>query len=125
MFLSRLLKPLNIALVLVVLAVAAGGYAFAATNTVPATQAGAGSNTISGYTISNVVYGLDSVNPSELDSVTFDVAGGTPNTVKVQVVSTGNWYDCTAGTAPSWSCTITDTVTVESMDQLSVVATGS
>ena len=36
------------------IAVASGVYAFAASNTVPNTTAGAGSGTISGYTVTNV-----------------------------------------------------------------------
>lgn len=125
MLASRIFKPLNAVVFLVVLVIAAGSYAFTAANTVPDTEAGAGSGTISGYTVSNVVYTLDSTNPSELDSVSFDISGNAdPGTVKAQLVATsGTWYDCTVGTPPNWSCTVTDTLLVENMDQLNVVAT--
>jgi hypothetical protein len=124
MLASKLFKPVNALVFLVVLIIAAGSYAFTAANTVPDTEAGAGAGTISGYTISNVSYTLDSTTPTELDAVTFDVAGNAdPATVKVQLDSSGGtWYDCTMGTSPSWSCTITDTLLVADMDQLNVVA---
>jgi len=49
----RFFSPLRIVLVAVVAAVVAGGaYAFTAANTVPATNAGSGSGTVSGYTVS-------------------------------------------------------------------------
>jgi hypothetical protein len=124
MLTSKLFKPMNVLVFLGILIIAAASYAFTAANTVPDTEAGAGAGAISGYTISNVSYTLDSTTPTELDAVSFDVSGNAdPNTVKVQLDSSGGtWYDCTAGTSPSWSCTITDTLLVENMDTLNVVA---
>jgi hypothetical protein len=59
-----------------ILAVAIGGsvYAYTATNTVPNTTAGAGSGTISGYTVSSVAYTLNSTTPTNLDQVSFTIA---------------------------------------------------
>ena len=42
-----------------------GGYAFTASNTVPNASLGQGSNTISGYTVSAVVYNLNAGDPVE------------------------------------------------------------
>lgn len=100
--------------------------AFAAANVVPETGAGQGAGTISGYTVTNVTYGLNT-DPTVVDSVSFDLAAtsgaGTPTTVKVRVVTTGNWYTCTAGTPPAWSCDVSaDSIQVSTMDELNVVA---
>lgn len=111
-------------LAFVVLAVAGSAYAFAASNTVPATKAGDGSGAVSGYTITSVAYTLNGSDPSTLDSVAFDV-GATATTVKAQLVSSGGtWYDCTLGTGTTWSCN-TAGLAVSTIDQLRVVATGN
>lgn len=99
--------------------------AFAATNTVPATRAGNGSGQISGYTISNVTYNLDSTNPENLASVEFDLDAAA-KTVKVRLQSSGgNWYSCTDadGNGPGnhWTCS-TSGQQVQPMDELRVVA---
>jgi hypothetical protein len=73
-------------IVLVVLA-ATGAYVFTASNTVPNTNAGSGSGSISGYTISTVAYNLNSTNPNNIDTVTFTIAPTTAGTVKIQVVN--------------------------------------
>ena len=57
-----------VAAALAAVAIAAGAYAFTASNTVPATNAGSGSGAITGYTVSNVAYTLDS-NPTLVDGV--------------------------------------------------------
>jgi len=111
-----------IVVVLVVLS-AIGAYVFAATNTVPATQAGAGSAAISGYTVSNVAYTLNS-DPTKIDAVTFTISPAAAGTVKAQLVSGGTWYDCT-NSSGSVSCdtTVGTQATVAPSNQLSVVAT--
>ena len=76
------------------IAVGSSVYAFAAANTVPATTAGAGSGAISGYTVSNVAYGLNATTPTNLDSVTFTIAPTTATTVKAQLAAAGTWYTC-------------------------------
>jgi len=104
----------------VVLATAA--YAFTATNTVPASNAGAGSGTISGYTASAVTYTVNSTTPTDLDQVAFTIAPTTTSTVKVQLASGGSWYDC-ANSAGSVTCdTTSPQATVAAATQLTVVA---
>jgi hypothetical protein len=107
-------------------ALATAGYAFTASNTVPATSAGEGANTISGYTVSNVAYVLNASDPTKIDRMTFslDAAAGT---VKARVVSGGTYQDCSTTNAPTntaWSCdwAAASEPTVLSADQLSVIA---
>jgi hypothetical protein len=105
------------------LALGAGVYAYAASNTVPSTTAGAGSGTISGYTVSSVAYGLNATTPTNLDQVTFTIAPTTATTVKAQLASAGTWYSCT-NTAGSVTCNTTSPqATVAAATQLTVVAT--
>lgn len=120
MFLARASKVLLISLVAFVFAGVAT--AFAAANTVPDTRAGDGSGTISGYTVTNVQYHLNSSNPASIDSVSFtlDAAAGT---VQIKLVSSGStWYSCSNTGGNNWSCTTTG-ATVLSADQLRVIAT--
>ena len=114
-----------VAAVLAAVCVAAGAYAFTASNTVPATDAGSGSQTISGYTVTNVAYTLNSTTPTDMDAVAFtlDKAAGT---VKAQVVSGGTWYDCTNGGAGNnWTCdtTVGTQATVPPANNLTIGAT--
>ena len=68
---------------------ASGAYAFTASNTVPGTQVGAGSGTISGYTATNVQYTLDPTTPTNVNAVAFTIAPTTTSAVKVQLASGG------------------------------------
>ena len=117
-------KRIRLIVVLVVVLLSAiGAYAFTASNTVPATQAGIGSGAITGYTISNVAYTLNS-NPANIDAVTFTINPAAAGTVKAQLVTGGTWYDCT-NVSGSVSCdtTVGTQATVAPANSLSVVAT--
>ena len=111
----------------VILGLSAGAYAMTASNTVPTTKAGDGSSAISGYTISSTHYVLNSSNPQNVDSFTFnvDTAPAAGSTIKARIVSTGTFITCsssgTAVTCPS-SGTLSS-VTVASLDNLDVLAT--
>jgi hypothetical protein len=109
-----------VATVAVSLVFATAAFAFAAANTVPATTSGSGSNTISGYTITNVSYGLDTTTPTNIDTVTFTLSPAAATTVKIQLVTGGSWYSCTDSTG-SVSCTTTG-ATVAAANSLTVVA---
>lgn len=105
------------------LLLAIGVYAYAASNTVPGSEAGSGSGAISGYTVSSVAYGLNATTPTNIDSVTFTIAPTAAGTVKVQLASGGSWYTC-SNTSGSVSCTTTSPqATVAAATQLTVVAT--
>jgi hypothetical protein len=102
--------------------IAAGTYAFTASNTVPGTNAGSGSGAITGYTVSNIAYTLNS-DPTKIDAVTFTL-NAAAGTVKAQLVSAGSWYSCTNTTGNDWSCDTTSPQgTVAAANNLSVVAT--
>jgi len=101
--------------------VALAAYAFTASNTVPATNAGSGSGTISGYTVSGVTYTLNTTTPTNIDQVAFTISP-TTGTVKAQLVSGGSWYSCT-NTSGSVTCATTSPqATAASANQLTVVA---
>jgi hypothetical protein len=85
--------------------VAGGAYAFTASNTVPNSVAGSGTGTVSGYTISNVHYGLNATTPVNVDSLTFTITPAVPSTSTGKVVvqaalSTGgpSTYTCSTNT---------------------------
>jgi hypothetical protein len=132
MNLSRVLKVRYLVVVLLVLIVAASAYAFAAANAVPETGAGDGTGVISGYTISGVTYTLNSSNPANIDAVKFDVAptgtsAAAPATsVKIQLITGGTWFGCTAGTPVPpkvpWTCSGITGVTALAATNLHVVA---
>jgi hypothetical protein len=109
-------------IVLIVLVFATSAFAFAATNTVPATYAGEGASTTSGYTVSAIDYNLNATTASNIDSVTFTL-NAAASTVKVRLVTTGSYYSCTNTSGNIWSCATTaPQVTVTAADELRVVA---
>lgn len=105
--------------VLMVLVFATAAFAFAATNTVPATYAGEGASTTSGYVVTNVVYNLNATTASNIDSVTFTLDAAA-STVKVRLITTGSYYACT-NSGLNWTC-LTAGVTVAAADELRVIA---
>jgi hypothetical protein len=92
--------------VLASMAIAGGAYAFTASNTVPASTAGAGAGAVSGYTVSALHYGLNATTPANIDSLTFTISPSVPSTgtgkvIVSAVLSTGgpSVYTCTSNTA--------------------------
>jgi hypothetical protein len=115
---SRILGVLVIAA-----ALATGVYAFTATNTVPNSNAGSGSGTISGYTVSNVQYQLNATTPSDIDSITFTL-NATAGTAKAKVVSGSTTYtDCSIAGGVNVTCNFSPDIAITTADQLSVIAT--
>ena len=102
----RLLTPMRLLLVVVAAgAIAGGAYAFTAANTVPSSTAGAGSGTVSGYTVTNIHYSLDATTPANVDSLTFTISPAIPSTGSGKVIvqaalTTGgpNNYTCATDT---------------------------
>jgi hypothetical protein len=89
----------------IALAIGGGAYAFTASNTVPATTAGAGSGAVTGYTVTNLHYALDATTPANIDSLTFTISPAVPSTGSGKVIisaalSTGGPtnYTCTTDT---------------------------
>jgi hypothetical protein len=129
----RMKLPITRLLVAVVAAaaIAGGAYAFTAANTVPATNAGAGTGTVSGYTVTNLHYALDSTTPQNIDSLTFNVSPNIPSTGTGKVVvqatlSSGgpNNYTCTTNaTGDTVTCATTSPqLTAASLTSVTVVA---
>jgi hypothetical protein len=113
------------------LAVGATGYAYTASNTVPASTAGSGQGGVSGYTISNLHYALNATSPANIDSLTFGVSPVIPSTsngkaaVQAQLTVGGpTGYTCTTNTAgDTVTCaTTTPQLTAETLTGLIVVA---
>jgi hypothetical protein len=109
--------------------IAIGAYAFTASNTVPATTAGAGTGVVSGYTVTSLHYALDATTPSNIDSLTFVISPVVPSAGSGKVVisaalSTGGptTYTCStdttganvtcATTSPQLTATLITGVTV-------------
>ena len=112
-------------------AIAGGAYAFTASNTVPNSTAGAGSGTVSGYTVSNLHYGLNATSPANIDTLTFTVSPVIPSTSTGKVIvsallSTGgpNNYTCTTNTAgDTVTCATTSPqLTADKLTSVTVVA---
>jgi hypothetical protein len=113
------------------IAIAGGAYAFTASNTVPTSNAGAGSNTVSGYTVSSLHYALNSSTPSNIDSMTFTVSPSIPSTGSGNVtvsaaLTTGgpNGYTCTTNVAgDTVTCpTTSPQLTADKLSSVTVVA---
>ena len=115
-----------------VVVIGGGVYAFTASNTVPNTTAGAGAGTVSGYTVTNVHYNLNTTTPANVDSLTFTISPVVPSTSSGKVVisaalSSGGPinYPCTTDTtgATVTCATITPTqLTADKVTGVTVVA---
>lgn len=119
---------------LIVGLLAAGTYAFTNTNTVPSSKAGQGTNTISGYTVTNVDYNESTTNPHKLASVEFDLDTAA-DVVKISVIDSADnattgatgqtWYSCTAVLTHYTCLTGSDDLLrpeMSAVDELDVVA---
>lgn len=104
--------------------IALAGTAFTNSNSMPAeTQAGDGARAITGYTVSNVHYGLNATDPTNIDEVTFDL-DSTPvagSSIEIQLASGGVWYSCT-NAAAAVTCPTTDDVLTALVDEQATVA---
>ena len=124
---SRFLRLRFFAIFALALVMAAVAYGFAASNTVPGTNAGDGSATISGYTVSAVHYTLNAVNPANIDSLSFTIAPAVPagGSVQVKLVASGTTFKgCTVTTGTSVTCPASGTMGVTALqaDELRVIA---
>jgi hypothetical protein len=113
---------LALGLVVIVGGLVAAGSAFTASNTVPNASLGQGSNTISGYTVSSVVYTPNGTNPANLDSVSFTISPTTASSVEVQLVSGGAWYTCSNSSGSVTCATTSPQATAGAANALNVVA---
>lgn len=114
-------SPRRLAAVAVFAIVAVSAFGFAASNSMPSdTRAGDGTTSISGYTVSNVSYNLDSSTPAEIDSVEFTLSAAATN-VRASINGT-NSTSC-SNTVNDWICNMPDGVGVTAASSLYIVAT--
>ena len=121
---KRTFRKTRILLTLLIVGIIAGAaYAFTASNTVPSTYAGDGSQTISGFTVSAVKYNLNATTPTNIDSVQFTLDQAA-TTVKIKLTAAGSYYDCTNPSGNNWTCdtTVGTQATVAPSDDLDVLA---
>lgn len=112
------------------------GTAFTAGNTVPDSKAGTGTATVSGYTATSIDYTLNA-DPTKIDSVAMDISSlvTSGSTAKVQLATSGAWYDCvistedgpdaTADTEDDYSslaCTTTGALVADASNMTLVIA---
>lgn len=107
---------------------AVGGMAYTAANTVPNTVAGSGSGTVSGYTISSIVYNVNASDPRNVDSITFSYSPSSPDPTRARVSSDGGttWFNCDSaivGASDLVSACTTSGLTVASLSSLIIVLT--
>lgn len=104
------------------LLLATAAYAFTAANVVSSTRAGDGHSTVSGYTISNVVYTLDNTSPQNIAGWQFDLDAAATS-VRSKLVSTSTTYTtCVHGAGFHWTCTPATEPTVATANELRVIA---
>ena len=110
--------------VMVIMMFSTAAYAFAASNTMPATSnAGEGEVVIGGYTVSGVTYTYSTANPSQISSVAFTIAPAAGK-ASVSLISGvgGTLQACVdGGGGTSWTCAISG-VSVLNANMLRVVA---
>ena len=95
-----------LALLVLAVVMSAATYGFAAANTVPAGVAGEGMGAISGYTVSNIVYTLNSSNPTQFASVSFDLNANATDVYAGLGNGSGiYWTSCTGGPT-AFSCSL-------------------
>lgn len=115
---------LRLLIALAIIAIlATSAYGFAASNTVQKSKAGDGTGAISGYTVTNVAYTLDTNDPTFIASVAF-TTNAAATTVKAQLTATGAWYPCTGSSGTAWTCTAAagQETSASAADNLRVVA---
>lgn len=125
MYAIRIPRVRMIVSLAVLLILSSVAYGFAAANIVPASGAGDGAGTITGYTISNVKYALNATTPANIDSVSFTItpggSAGAPTTVKAKLVSSSSTYSTCSLAATTWTCNFTG-ITATAADELRVIA---
>ena len=109
-----------VAIAIVLALLMAAAYGFAAANTVGASKAGSGSQTISGYDVSAVSYDLDG-EANNITAVNFTLDGAA-KTVKAKLVSgSTTYFPCTNSGDMNWTCAVTG-VSATQANQLAVNA---
>jgi hypothetical protein len=114
-------KMFGVVAAIVVAAATFGAQAFTASNTVPTTDAGSGSNAINLYAVTNVAYTTDG---DDITAVKFNL-DKVATDVKVRFTNAGPWHDCGGSAATTPFLVTCSTITGEAasaVDELSVTA---
>ncbi len=116
-----------VAIALFTLVTGTAGYALADSNGGLSGSGGDGAGAISGYSVSNVSYTLNFLDPTRIDAVSFDIdADSTLPSVKVKLVRDSEfWHACSVavGQSPSRvNCQLQAPVAVAAVDEVHVVA---
>ncbi len=124
---KRILHPRTILVVLLVFIMSSIAYGFAAANVVAESGAGDGEGDVSGYTIGNIEYSLDSSNPREVDGVQFtltSISGTAPDATAARITVDGGttWTTCSVDSTPKATCKFATTVNVVDVTAMRVVA---
>lgn len=121
------------ALLILALVLSAGTYAFAAANTVAASDAGDGDGTVNGYNVTAIRYEIDDLDgnpatvdadgdPTTVDAVSFTLDKAADE-VFVQYNGAGSFYSCTNPAAFNWVCNSSaSTQTVVALTTLKVIS---
>ena len=118
-----MVRPRSLGMVILALILAATVYGFADSNTVPATYAGDGDNTISGYNVTNVAFSIygDS-DPTDIDGISFTLDADA-GSVYVSFDNGTTWNDCSPA-LPTTNINCTGlSETVLGATQLRIIAT--
>jgi hypothetical protein len=134
---SRITRVLAIAAAVAVVGTVSYAFLGSITGLGTAGHAGAATQVVSGYAVSNVTYTYDASNPDNINSVTLTLDNAAA-VVHVQLVSSGTWYACSEDAAATtvaegvvghetdtvWNCdtTVGTQATVTAQDQFRVVA---
>lgn len=137
----KLPRPLviviNLILALIVIIVTASTYAFAAQNATALSAAGYKAQTITGYSITDIVYDLNVADPAKLDKIIFSIApvtAGDPKPVVVLISTTATGSEnyatstCVVSLAVSpylSTCTFLAPINVSAVMQLDIIASSS
>lgn len=116
-----------LALVIMLLILGTATYGFAAANTIAdAGVAGEGSNTVSGYTVTNVSYTLDASDPTQLSAVDFTLDSAASDVyagIDTNPATTIQWRSCTNPSGNDFTCNLsTVTISVVNAATLHVAA---
>lgn len=100
-------------------------------------HAGAATQVVSGYAVSNIAYSYDGADPDQITNVRFTLDNDA-NVVHIQLVGAGTWYACALNAGETavaqavlghetdtvWDCdtTVGTQATVTAQDQLRIVA---
>jgi hypothetical protein len=134
---SRTARALAIAAAVALVGTVSYAFLGSITGLGTAGHAGAATQVVSGYAVSDVTYAYNGANPDEITAVTFTLDNDA-TVVHTQLVDLGTWYACTEDAAATttaqsvgghatdtvWNCdtTVGTQATVTAQDQLRIVA---